>query len=187
VVLLYLILKPHRVHEATPPVVTQQETTLEPKGRKSQKQLVNNSPPLESFLKFQIRPWARVYIDDEYWETTPTHRLLVVEPGRHKLTLINDSLPVHDELVEVQAGETLSVEVDLMANLSWLAISVQPWGELYIDGVHITNTPIAEPIPIRPGRHRLLITHPSLLSYETTIEVEPGDTISKLVVLRANR
>ncbi|MBN2380984.1 serine/threonine protein kinase [candidate division WOR-3 bacterium] len=140
----------------------------------------------ESFLRFQIKPWARIYIDGKYWETTPTDRILTVEPGRHKLTLTNEYLTTYEQMVEVKAGETLAFKMDLLANASWLKLSVRPWGEVYIDGNHISTTPLAEPITLAPGRHQLKITHPTLPGYDTTIEAKPGDTLTKSIALDGN-
>lgn len=143
--------------------------------------------PSNSFLTFRVKPWARIYVDEEYWETTPTERLLRLAPGRHKLTFVNDYLPAHDEYVNLRGGQTLSVNVDLVSQAGWLELTVRPWGEVYVDGAYISTTPLSQPLALRPGRHLLKVTHPSLASYETTIELEPGDTLTKMVALQAER
>ncbi len=140
-------------------------------------------PGKESFLSFSVKPWARIYVDGKYCETTPSDKLLPISPGRHKLTLVNDYYPPKEEVVNINPGQTLSVQVDLVESSSWLALVVKPWGEVYIDGAHVSTTPISAPIVLKPGKHRLVVTHPSLAPYEATIELLSGDTLSKMVVL----
>jgi len=195
VILLLLMLTPHHQRLETLPQTAVQPEITKVKAAdthatvesavlsKPVKSEDKSAPQTESFLRFQIKPWARVYVDGEYWETTPTDRLLSVKSGKHEITMENDHLPAYEKVVNVEAGETLLVKVDLLANTSWLAISVRPWGKVYIDGNYVSTTPISEPITMRSGRHRLLIIHPSLRSHEALIEIEAGDTLSKVVVL----
>lgn len=161
------------------------------------KELINQSepgyqenPPIvpdKSFVRLDVKPWARVYVDGQYWETTPTDRLLVLEPGRHRLSFENDYLAAFERVINPSPGDTVSVSVDLTRNTSWLSVSVKPWGEVYLDGAYISTTPISDPIKARPGTHTLKVTHPSLEPFEGTVSLQPGDTLVKLVELRGDR
>jgi serine/threonine protein kinase len=137
----------------------------------------------KSFIRFNVKPWARIYVDGQYCETTPSDSVLATSAGKHKLTIVNDYYPPEEEFVNINPGQTLSVQVNLVKSSSWLALVVKPWGEVYIDGSHISTTPISTPIVLRPGKHRLVVTHPTLASYEATIELLSGDTLLKTVVL----
>jgi eukaryotic-like serine/threonine-protein kinase len=137
----------------------------------------------ESFLKFQVKPWARVYVDGQYWETTPTDRMLVLPSGKHYIRLTHDVLPSYEKEINTFPGDTATFRIDLVANAGWIALSVRPWGEVYLDGKHIATTPVSKPIPVVPGKHQLLITHPSLPSYESSIIVDSGDTVLQTVTL----
>lgn len=149
-----------------------------------------------SFLRFRVKPWARIYVDGKYFETTPTQKLLSVSPGRHKITFTHDYLPLRERIVNPGAGDTMTVSVDLEEGeggaageggeegeegLGWLSLSVMPWGEVYIDGVHVGTTPLSSPLVLRPGSHRLRVVHPSFPPFESTIEARAGDTLRKNV------
>lgn len=153
---------------------------------KAQMSSSQSSLDTKSYLRFGVKPWARIYVDGQYLETTPSDRLLVVSPGSHKLTLINDYFPPREEFITINPGQTLSLQIDLIESSSWLNLVVKPWGEVYIDGTHISTTPLTAPIILKPGKHRLVITHPTLPSYEATIELSSGDTLYRTVVLNDN-
>ncbi|MBN2378804.1 serine/threonine protein kinase [candidate division WOR-3 bacterium] len=154
--------------------------SLKNTGNESPEQVVNSC---QSFLKFHVEPWARVYIDGKYWETTPTNKILAVSSGQHEVRFVCDNLPVHEEQVSAKPGDTLNVAVDLLKNTGWLKLSVLPWGEVYIDGVHKGTTPIARPIPVRVGVRNLTVVNPKLGSYNKNIEIEASDTLTKVIDL----
>ncbi len=55
-------------------------------------------------LKLFVEPWANVYIDGEYKETTPIE-ILYLSPGRHELKLLNPNFSPYLETLEFKAGE----------------------------------------------------------------------------------
>jgi serine/threonine-protein kinase len=137
-----------------------------------------------SYVRFQVKPWARVYVDGSYFETTPTSRLLSVIPGTHKLSFRHDSLPTYEEVVNVLPGETLAVAVNLETELGWLYVSVRPWGEVYIDGLLQGTSPFQKPFCLKSGSHELKVLHPSFPQYEKPIHISPQDTLRINVTLQ---
>ncbi len=73
---------------------------------------VTLSPAL-GYLNLQVSPWARIYIDGEYVETTPLQEPIALSAGRHVLRLVNPNFPVWEDTIEVRAGETLFRKVAL--------------------------------------------------------------------------
>jgi hypothetical protein len=57
-----------------------------------------------------------------------------------------------------------------------LFVNATPWGELYLDGRLLGNTPKAN-LEILPGTHRLRIVRDGYEPYERTIEVAAGATL----------
>jgi len=140
----------------------------------------------EAALRFQVKPWSRVYVDGKYWETTPTERVLTLKPGKHVLKFENDYLAKYEKTLNLKQGETLFVNVNLLDYTSWLLVAVRPWGRVYVNDSYVSTTPFEEPVALRPGTHRLKITHPSLDAYEIDIFLSPGDTLKKVVNLEEN-
>lgn len=75
--------------------------------------------PLESSvsqkarLRIVARPWARVFIDGDYQDTTPFASLLTVSPGQHSVRLEHPNAPPEERLVEVQNGQVAIVDVEM--------------------------------------------------------------------------
>lgn len=75
--------------------------------------------PLESSenqkarLRVVARPWARVFVDGEYQDTTPFAALLTVSPGQHWIRLEHPNAPPEERLVEVQGGQIGIVDVEM--------------------------------------------------------------------------
>lgn len=57
-----------------------------------------------------------------------------------------------------------------------LFVNASPWGELYIDGQLIGNTPKAD-LALSPGRHTIRVLRDGFEPYERQIEVGPGQMV----------
>jgi hypothetical protein len=57
-----------------------------------------------------------------------------------------------------------------------LFVNASPWGQLYVDGTLIGNTPKAN-IELSPGEHVVRITRPGFIPFERSLTVQSGDTL----------
>jgi len=64
------------------------------------------------YLLFNISPWAEIFIDDQYRETTPLSTPLVVSSGTRKIRLSHPSFSDQVFEVGVNAGDTVKVSHD---------------------------------------------------------------------------
>lgn len=69
--------------------------------------------PRAGFLELQVTPWARVYIDGRYLETTPLSKPLTLTAGMHRLRLSNPNFPDYIDSLQVAPGETLRKQISL--------------------------------------------------------------------------
>lgn len=69
--------------------------------------------PISGALDLTVIPWARIYIDGKYRETTPIDNPLMLPPGRYLLTLKNPAFPEFSDSISVLAGQTTRQSVDL--------------------------------------------------------------------------
>jgi hypothetical protein len=60
--------------------------------------------------------------------------------------------------------------------LGRLFINATPWGEVYVDGVLIGNTPKAS-VPVVPGTHRVRVVREGFETFERTIQVGSGQDV----------
>lgn len=65
------------------------------------------------FLWVEARPWAEVFIDNKFHDTTPLNQPLVLSSGEHLLELKHPRLAAHREIITIRAGDTLRVQAVL--------------------------------------------------------------------------
>ena len=63
-----------------------------------------------------------------------------------------------------------------------LKIQAVPWGEVYLDGKLIGETPLE--ISVRAGRYLLSIKNPKLKTYRDSINIIAGKTFERRVALK---
>ena len=63
-------------------------------------------------LQFRVRPWARVSVDNQIVGTTPFVPL-TLSPGPHYLEFVHPDFKPVRRKVNLRAGETLKVELDM--------------------------------------------------------------------------
>ncbi len=64
-------------------------------------------------LWLEVHPWAEVYIDDRYRDTTPLSRPLAINSGTRVLELRHPQLQYYRENLSVIPGDTIRVKVSL--------------------------------------------------------------------------
>ncbi|MDZ7261458.1 MAG: protein kinase [candidate division KSB1 bacterium] len=136
-----------------------------------------------SFLQILTQPWAKVYIDNQYYDTTPLDSLLRVAPGRHEIKLINPGFPMYSETMILESGQTKSIRVNLWENMSYLVLKVQPWAQVFLDGEYIGTTPFQAPVVVRAGTHSLTFKNPSFNEVTREVRCDAGDTLELKIKL----
>jgi serine/threonine-protein kinase len=68
------------------------------------------------YLWVEARPWADIFVDDKFRDTTPLDKPLVLSTGGHLLELKHPALSTYREHIKIQAGDTLQVHVTLKSN-----------------------------------------------------------------------
>lgn len=137
-----------------------------------------------SYLKITVNPWAKVFIDNKYVETTPIAQPIRVEAGRHLVKLTNPNLKTWTEAVDFPANQTITRSVQLAPGEGYLKITVNPWADVYVDDGFVGTTPMPRQIVLSPGKHRLKIINPNFDAYEEVITIISDETLKKHVNLR---
>jgi hypothetical protein len=137
----------------------------------------------KSYFKINVDPWAKIYIDGKYVETTPIAKALQVTSGTHSVRLQNPSFQTWEKKISFKPGETVSLDIKLQPFAGYLKLSVRPWADVYIDGKYYETTPIAGAIQLPAGRHTIKLINPSFLSYEEVITVAANKTLKKSIEL----
>lgn len=136
------------------------------------------APPPDSVdLFLHTEPWAHVFLDGMQLGTTPLGAPLRVPGGAQRLVLRNPAFPPVQVDMDLRAA-IVHEEIQLADYAALLRVSVQPWGELYLDGEHIGTTPLARPLFVSPGRHVVRISHPQLTAVQEEFAAAPGETLA---------
>jgi hypothetical protein len=61
-------------------------------------------------------------------------------------------------------------------------VVVRPWADVAIDGVVVGQTPLRS-IPLSPGPHSVLLTHPEFQPYPRRVTIREGETLRLTVDL----
>jgi hypothetical protein len=98
-------------------------------------------------------------LDGERVLGSTTDGPIVTSPGRHEFELVNSALGYRAKQVfNIKPGEILSVAIPQPEGK--MSINAIPWADVWIDGAHIGETPLANlSIPI--GQHEVSFRHPS--------------------------
>jgi serine/threonine protein kinase len=137
-----------------------------------------------SYLKINVKPWAKIYIDGKYLETTPIGQPIRVTSGVHTLRLENPNFEIWQEKITLAPNQTVNMDIKLAVRDGHLKLTVKPWADVYIDGKYYETTPIVNPIKLSAGKHALKLINPSYKTVEQQIDIPPGKMLKKYVELQ---
>jgi eukaryotic-like serine/threonine-protein kinase len=130
-------------------------------------------------LYIKCYPWAKVYLNNNFIETTPLTKNISAKSGNYLLTLIHPDYPNYFDSIKITADELVFVEVNLDTLLGYLDCQVYPWSEIYIDGEKKGVTPLDIPIRLNEGDYKLTLKNPLYDSIESTISIRRHDTLRR--------
>ena len=64
-------------------------------------------------LSVRVNPWGKIYINDEFVDTTPLGEPLKLKSGRYQLLIKNPYFSDYKESVEIVAGKTYELSVNM--------------------------------------------------------------------------
>jgi TonB family protein len=117
-----------------------------------------------------------VYLDNMLVGETP-YLSQSVAPGLHNVSIELAGYGSYTQDVDLTAGETTKVTGQLGALTGTLSVLVQPWGTIYIDGrMHRQDTDVQYRVDLPVGSHQVRVVHPTLGTWQRTVEIEGGAT-----------
>ncbi|MBU1919861.1 PEGA domain-containing protein, partial [bacterium] len=155
-----------------------------PVERKPEESPIEVFPGALGFLRVQCKPWARVYIADSLWGTTPLSGPLELTSGIHSIVLMNDEInqPI-SRLITILPDTTILLDIDLYDYVAKIrAVSVRPWADVYVDGTKEMRTPSNRVIFKPLGKHTITLEHPEFRPYTEEVLFEQGDPIYEIRV-----
>jgi serine/threonine protein kinase len=119
--------------------------------------LSNDAAPVSGWLAIQAPAELQVFENKRLLGTSQMDRLMV-GAGRHELELVNETLGYRaTRTVQVVAGKVAQVRVEFPKGT--IALNAVPWGEVWLDGEKVGETPIGN-LSLTIGTHDVLFRHP---------------------------
>lgn len=146
-------------------------------------QQTKNIPDQSAQIQIQCLPWAKIFIDSV--EVQDIDGFISLKAGSHRLELKNPGYPNYSEELILMPGEISYYKVNLDTLFGFLNCNVFPWGEVFIDGVHIGQTPFFKPVMLNPGTHSVSIHNPEFETINREIAVARMETLQFKINLQA--
>lgn len=139
------------------------------------------------YLFVQCLPWADVYVDSEKVDRTPLSRPIELKSGEHLLKIANSSFPPYYKILNIKAGKTDSISVNLTNKIGYVDCKVYPWGYVYINDKYINMTPLDNPIKLFPGKYTVTVKNPKFRAESKIVEVVAKKTSNLMFNLEKDK
>jgi serine/threonine-protein kinase len=124
-------------------------------------------------------PRAWLIINDDTVGITPVSYPIESVPTTLNTKINNPGFPEIAKRIEITEPMNQELDISLWEEVGYLKVTVNPWGQIWIDGDSIDMTPRPHPIILSSGSHVLEIKHPATKSILESIYIAPGDTLAK--------
>jgi hypothetical protein len=126
---------------------------------------------------------AEVMVDEEPAGTTPLAGPVVLDLGRHKITLRKAGFDAVTDAIDVQGGSAMTEAVTLVehAHDARLLIIADDDATIAIDGKPTAKERFDGPVPA--GSHDLQVTAPGKVAYRSEVELHEGESRTLQVTL----
>ncbi len=141
-------------------------------------------PPAMATLLIKTFPWCRVYLDYQFIDVTPMNKPLTIASGKYLLSLQNPNYPTYMDSIEVKPGRLNVFTYHLDSLFVQLKLVVVPWGDVFVDGVKVGTTPLAQPILLTRRPHVLEIKNEFYQTHREVITPGRERVIERKIVLK---
>ncbi len=124
-------------------------------------------------------PRAKVFAENTLLGVTPLRWTLPQREQVYELRFVSPVLPEVRTFVTSTIIESDTLRLNLWKEVAYLEVTVNPWGEIWVDGKPIDTTPLSAPLILTPGLHELTVRHPQLGTRSLRIVLSKGDTLRK--------
>jgi len=128
-------------------------------------------------------PRSWIIIDDDTLGISPVRYEISAMPVTLRLKIKNPGFPLITKSLTITDVKQCQISISLWKEVSYLNLTVNPWGEIWIDGDSVDVTPLSHPILLAPGRHNIEIRHPTLEDVQEKFVLFAGDTLDKIYSL----
>ncbi len=124
-------------------------------------------------ITINATPWANIYINGRPHGTTPK-TVGDLKVGKYTIRLENPNFPVWEKRVYIAKGETTKVSYKF-GGFGKLIINATPWGNVYVDGTLIGQTPLTIN-KLTAQEHQIKVSRDGYREFSKTLTIEEGAT-----------
>ncbi|MBN1411542.1 MAG: PEGA domain-containing protein [Spirochaetales bacterium] len=126
---------------------------------------------------------AQILLDGDPAGVSPLN-LEGLKAGKHSLELILPGYRHEKMTVTVEGDKVTPKTVDLIETFGYLQLDVRPRASIYMDGVHLADTPYVKPVKVPTGNHEIQIVNESLnFNKKIWVEVLEEDTVKIVEII----
>lgn len=117
-------------------------------------------------------PGARIILDNNL----PTGSPLVAEttPGMHTIIVQADGFIPAQRQVRIDAGVELALDIPLRVQPASISVKGPNGASVYVNGKHMGDLPLREPLAVEPGEHFIAVTQNGHLAFTQSLALPRG-------------
>ncbi len=132
----------------------------------------------------EVTPWARVYVDYEYVDTTPLPDKITLKAGRHIISLQNPNYATWIDTIHVKSAQEKRLRYALDSLCYSMRLQVIPWGKVYVDDQYIGDTPLERPLFLTRRNKRLTIKNKFYKTYTESLDWRGNPVEIRKIILK---
>ena len=142
---------------------------------------VNKNQPAEGHLTVLCLPGCDVQVNGQNKGYANPPLSISLPSGKYKMLFTNEDFPAYEEEVEIMEGQRDTLTVSLLAKMGTLDLTVNPWGEVFIDSTSYGVFPPSTPLLIWPGEHTLRVVHAELGERTITFTIGENEQLRRTI------
>ncbi len=162
-----------------PQAASETDTNSEPVVESSEERpasgFENQATALPGRLTVTAQPWAEVFVDNRKVGEGSRVDLDQLAAGSHDVVLRNPRFPDVRRTIHINPGTDEQLAVSLWEHIARITLQVHPWANVVVDGESIGAVPPERELILSPGSHTIVLTHPQLGTWRSTVQVAAGE------------
>ena len=135
------------------------------------------------YLEIYVEPSSEIFVDGRLRLVGSHLGTLELPAGRHEITCKSSGYHDYVESVQIQRGELSRRSVYLEESAGAILVETESGAHVFIDGVFKGTIPLAAPITIPAGPHKVKLTKVGFKAWESAVTVPPEETVRLAISL----
>ena len=134
------------------------------------------------WLSIRTEPAAEIYVDGRYTGDTPASRIKLTS-GSHTLECRSPKHETYHETIHITTGELSTRNIVLQKRVGRISLSTIDGAEVFVDGVLIGVTPLADPLELDAGKHQLTVKKAGYHVWNNVVTLEERQLLPLKITL----